>query len=236
MLRLDRRHQGHELMDSPDLNEVLHRRALDGLKRINGLSGTASVLWSEIRPLAEQHRGEALRMLDVACGGGDVAVSLARRAAREGYDLRIDGADISACAVRHATTRAVAAGVRGVRFHVMNALRDAFPGRYDVIVCSLFLHHLNEVEAVELLVRMREAAERLVLVSDLRRCWAGYLLAQVGCRLLTSSPIVHADGPQSVASAFTATELARLATQADLAGAVIRRRWPERLLLRWRRP
>lgn len=235
MMRLDRRHPGQELMDSPQLDEALHRHALGGLTRINGLSRTAAVLWSEIRPFAKQLRGESLRLLDVACGGGDVAVSLARRASREGYDVRIDGADISPFAVRHATRKASAAGVSGVRFHVMNALRDAFPGKYHVIVCSLFLHHLNETDAVQLLMRMREAAERLVLVSDLRRCWAGYLLAQVACRLLTSSPIVHADGPQSVASAFTATELTQLASNADLAGAVIRRCWPERLLLRWRR-
>lgn len=236
MLRLDQRRRGDEIMDSPDLDEGLHRHALAGLGRINRLSRTAAMVWPEIRALAERRSGETLRILDVACGGGDIAVSLARRAAHEGYQIHVDGIDISPFAVRHATEKAAAAGVARVRFFTGNVLTDSFAQRYHAVLCSLFLHHLDESDAAELLVRMRQTAQALVLVSDLRRCRSGYWLAQVVCRTVTTSHVVHFDGPLSVASAFTEAELAALAQRSGMAGAVIRRCWPQRLLLVWRRP
>jgi hypothetical protein len=73
---------------------------------------------------------------------------------------------------------------------------------FDVVTCSLFLHHLTSDQATNLLMRMA-AAGRLLLANDLRRCVSGYLMAQLACRCLTRSPIVRYDGPQSVANAFT---------------------------------
>ncbi len=80
------------------------------------------------------------------------------------------------------------------------------------------------------------AAARLVLINDLARTGAGYLLAWAGCRVLSRSPVVHHDGPASVASAFTPDEALELAREAGLAGATVARRWPERFLLAWSRP
>jgi hypothetical protein len=81
---------------------------------------------------------------------------------------------------------------------------------------------------------MAAAARRLVLINDLRRSAGGWLLAYVGTRLLSASPVVHTDGPRSVAAAFTPVELRQLAERAGLAGATVVRRWPFRLLLTWR--
>jgi hypothetical protein len=63
------------------------------------------------------------------------------------------------------------------------------------------------------------------------------MLAYVGTRLLSASPIVHVDGPLSVAAAFTCVEAQELARRAGLEGATVARRWPFRFLLTWsRRP
>jgi hypothetical protein len=83
---------------------------------------------------------------------------------------------------------------------------------------------------------MARLATRLVLVNDLVRGPAAYALAWLGTRLLTRSPVVHLDGPRSVAAAFTLREARELAERAGLHGARIDRRWPCRYLLAWRRP
>src|SRR5262249_61298949 len=83
-------------------------------------------------------------------------------------------------------------------FSACDVLREPLPAGYDAVVCSLFLHHLSAEQAVGLLRRMAAAAGRLVLVNDLARGRAGYLLAYLGTRLLTRSPGVHFDGPRSV--------------------------------------
>jgi hypothetical protein len=53
--------------------------------------------------------------------------------------------------------------------------------------------------------------------------------------LLSRSPIVHFDGPVSVQGAFGLQEVQTLAARAGLLGATLRRSWPERYLLSWRR-
>src|SRR5439155_9017041 len=96
---------------------------------------------------------------------------------------------------------------------------------YDVVMCSLFLHHLSDEQAPVLLRAMADAAGSLVLINDLRRSRLGYTLAWLGCRLLTRSPIVHVDGPRSVAAAFSPEEALRIAERAGLHGATISRHW-----------
>jgi len=55
-------------------------------------------------------------------------------------------------------------------------------------------------------------------------------------RLLSRSPVVHADAPASARAAWSPAELADLAARAGLAGAKVRRRFPQRMLLTWTRP
>jgi SAM-dependent methyltransferase len=229
----ERRHRP-EVMDQPGLEETRHVQALRGLERINAWSGSAGILWAPIRGLARETGRKSLRVLDVASGAGDVAVALWRRGRRAGLRLYIDGWDISPRAVAYARARAAAAGA-DVHFSQEDALAGAPVTAYDVVVSSLFLHHLDEGQAVELLRRMAGAARHLVLVNDLVRCAPGLVLAHLGTRLLSACDVVHTDGPRSVEAAFTPAEARALADRAGLAGARVAWRWPFRFLLTWKR-
>jgi 2-polyprenyl-3-methyl-5-hydroxy-6-metoxy-1,4-benzoquinol methylase len=235
-----------ELMDQPDLPDDSHRQALAGLARTNTLAGSSRPLWKRIRrlpaadgSLSKRSRSKLspskLSLCDIASGAGDVAVSLCRRAKRDGVKLRVTGYDISPVAVETAQSRAQAAGIRGARFEVRDVLTcpPESLGRFDVVTCSLFLHHLTNDQAVELLKRMARMARRLVLVCDLKRGRLGYAAAQVVTQLVSRSEVVHSDGPQSVAAAFTLDEARGLARRAGMAGAEIYRAWPFRYLIAW---
>jgi len=123
-----------------------------------------------------------------------------------------------------------------VRFFTLDALADPIPEGYDVLICSLFLHHLDEADASSLLRKMAAAAHRLVLVDDLARSLAGSGLAWLACHALSRSRTVWHDGPASAAAAFRPAEALDLARRAGLEGATIRRHWPSRFLLSWSRP
>jgi 2-polyprenyl-3-methyl-5-hydroxy-6-metoxy-1,4-benzoquinol methylase len=230
MLNLSRRHPQPEIMEQPDLDPMLHQGALRGLERINLWSGSAGILWPSIRNLAQRNGGH-VSVLDIATGAGDLPIRLWRKAHRKGLSLDIAGCDIRARAVDHARQRAEQAGA-GVRFFVWNALADPPPAPVDVATWSLFLHHLEDDEAVLLLSRMSRLA-RLVLVNDLVRSRTGYLLAYFGVRLLFTSWVVHHDGPVSVRAAFRPSEALELARRAGMNGATVARRWPCRFLLSW---
>jgi 2-polyprenyl-3-methyl-5-hydroxy-6-metoxy-1,4-benzoquinol methylase len=227
--RLRHRERIPELMDDPALNPTEHRRALAALARINRFSGSVGVLWPAIRTLAQQLR-RTVRVLDVATGSGDVPAGLLAKAMRAGISLDVSGCDISQTAISTAGTSWPAG-----HFFTHDVIREPLPAGFDVITCSLFLHHLSSDDALSLLVRMREAAGKLVLVNDLARSRFNYLCVWVACHLLTRCRIVRFDGPASVRSAFTPSEALELAHRAGLSGATIKPRFPCRFLLSWER-
>jgi SAM-dependent methyltransferase len=229
------RHRRPEIMDQPDLDPREHAKALRGLARINLLSRTGAAPWSKIARVARRNPGRPLRVLDVASGGGDLALALAARARRAGIDVQVEGCDISPTAVGIAQARAHAKNM-SVRFFVWDALSDALPEGYDVVACSLFLHHLDDSQAEGLLRRMSDAAGQLVLVDDLIRGRLGYALALLACYGLSRSRVVRFDGPASVEGAYTGEEAKALARRAGMAAAKVERHWPQRFLLSWSRP
>jgi 2-polyprenyl-3-methyl-5-hydroxy-6-metoxy-1,4-benzoquinol methylase len=234
---LSARNRQPELMDQPGLDETLHAHALRSLSRINWVSRTSAMIWKPIHNLALTTRARRpLRILDVACGGGDVAVGLAHRAARAGIPVKVDGCDINPVAIEHARGNAKRRQAKDVGFFQHDALNAPLPEGYDAVTCSLFLHHLDNTDAEQMLRSMGAAAGTIVVASDLLRNRLAYLMAVIACRVLTRSPIVHVDGPLSVAAAFTLDEARELAERAGLSGATTARYFPERFLLVWRRP
>ena len=234
MLSLKTRQREPEVMDQPGLDPAAHHHALSGLARINAWSNSAGIFWPSIRALARE-LGRSLRVLDVATGAGDVPLKLWRRANQESIPLSIEACDRSGTALAYARAKAEARNA-AIHFFPLDALAESLPQGFDVICCSLFLHHLDEADAVALLMKMKQAAPRLLLVNDLRRSQLGWLVAWLGCRALTRSRVVHVDGPLSVRAAFTIAEARTLAQKAGLDGALVRRRWPWRWLLTWRNP
>lgn len=232
---LHQRHLRPELMDQPDLSPIQHVKALRGLSRINWFSHSYGILWPGLAELARTMAPRVPRVLDVATGGGDVPLRLWRQARRAGIELHLEGCDISPVGLDHARKCAASADAP-IRFFEYDALSGPILTGYDAVMCSLFLHHQDEAQAIALLRRMADMASRLVLVNDLDRRWLGWLAAHVVGRFLTTSHVVHVDGPRSVAGAFTRTEALTLAERAGLSGARVDRRWPFRWLLTWRRP
>ncbi|HSW29635.1 MAG TPA: methyltransferase domain-containing protein [Longimicrobiales bacterium] len=229
---LTRRRLEAELMDDPGLEPVRHVRALEALTIVNLLSGTAGRVWRELLR-AGLAPGRPVRVLDLACGGGDVAVALARRAGRSGLPLEVHGCDRSPVALEHARRSALRAGVE-VRFFELDVLASPLPGGYDLLCSSLFLHHLTGPQAVALLAAMARAADAL-FVQDLRRTRLGWALAWGTLRTFARSEVARVDGLRSVAGAFSLDEADAMAVEAGLAGAVVTRCWPQRFGLSWRR-
>ncbi len=225
-----------ERMDSPSLDAGEHRRALRALARLNRLGRAHRILWPEIRDLAARRASREntpLRVLDVATGSGDIPVALTRAAGAEGLTIEWHALDASALAAAEAARRASLRGVR-LTTHVGDAAGEAPGGPFDAVCCSLFLHHLDPGPARDALRRMAASARSLVLVSDLRRTRLGLALACVVPRLVTRSRVVWHDAAASVRAAYTPDELLALAREAGMAGAHVRRAWPQRMLLVWR--
>ncbi len=229
------RYSQSELMDDPRLNVEQHLHALRGLERINRWSASAHALWSPIQVLAGHGPQRTFRVLDIATGAGDVPITLWHRAHRAGVQLKVEGCDRSPVAIAHA--RHCAQQHRAdVHFFELDVLSDEIPCGYDVVTCSLFLHHLKHEDVVRLLWSMAQAAGQLVVISDLVRNRIGLVLAYLGTRLLSTSTVVHLDGPRSVRAAYTVDEIRALTVRAGMDNPEIAPCWPCRYLLIWKKP
>ena len=231
---LKQRQREPEVMDDPALDLERHRAALRGLSRLNGMSASVNIVWPPIARLARQLKAPRLRILDIATGAGDIPLRLWHRGQRANLALEIHGVDISPKAIAFARERAEASGA-AITFDALDVLNDELPRGFDVVMSSLFVHHLDDPQVVALLRSMSGAAGHLMLVSDLRRNLWGWMLAHSAARLLTTSAVVHTDAPLSVKGAYTMSEFQALAVKAGLSDATTRCRWPARQLLTWQR-
>lgn len=232
---LRQRDRQPEVMDQPGLDPTEHARALRGLRRINGISDCSSGLLRALQALRVSDVSQPISVLELACGGGDIAIDLDRMARRSGLMLEIQACDLNPEAIRLARGNAQRRGGQ-VEFSVADALAEPDRQKVDVVYCTLFAHHLSDDAVVTLFRVMAARAKRLVIVDDLIRSRLGYAMAWAGTRLLSRSWVVHTDGPLSVRAAFTPEELLKLAERAGLSGAELQRFWPERQRLIWSPP
>jgi len=228
---LTRRRPAPEVMDSEEIERGALEGALRGLIRMNTVGNGVGIFWPALHGLL-QARGRAappLRVLDVGCGGGDLAYRLARRAHKAGVEIVVDGCDRSIVAVEMAR-ETNARAQSDSQFFVLDVETDRLPSGYDVVFTSLFLHHLSDRAARKLIRDMVAAADSLVMVSDMIRSRFGLFLVYLATRTLTRSPVVHTDGVTSLRAAFAMGEVRAMLEEIGLDGGKLQRRWPERFL------
>lgn len=153
-----------------------------------------------------------MRILDLATGSGDIPRLIVDNARNAGADVTLHAVDQQPSTLEIA--RSLSRDYPEIEFLEGDALSFGESGAYDVVLCSLALHHFEEEAAVELLRRCRELSRRYVLVSDLRRG----LLATIGVYLLTTfifrEPMTRTDARLSAERAFSFREFRSLAERA----------------------
>jgi 2-polyprenyl-3-methyl-5-hydroxy-6-metoxy-1,4-benzoquinol methylase len=223
-----------ELMDDPTLDASSHAEALSGLARLNVLSMSASSIWAELRKFSHPESSQTVKVLDIATGGGDIPIQLYKYAQSAKRKFEFTGADISATAISLAQARARDENIP-VSFIRLDALNQVIPSGFDVIITSLFTHHLDPSDVRKLFERMHESAGQLVIVNDLVRSSISLILVWLGTRILSRSKIVQYDGPVSVRAAYTINEMREMAQGAGLNNCSIHRYLYCRQLLVWKR-
>jgi ubiquinone/menaquinone biosynthesis C-methylase UbiE len=90
------------------------------------------------------------------------------------------------------------------------------PESFDYVLCSLFLHHFQNTEIVDLLRQFYATARKGVIVCDLERHILPYLFLPATRLLFGWNRITVQDGLKSVRAAFRANELTYLARAAGM--------------------
>jgi SAM-dependent methyltransferase len=199
-----------ELMDRPQPVSVELESDLENLRELNRWFGSYALIsqflgrW--IKP------GSRMRIVDLATGSGDIPRLIAEYGRKVGAELQIDALDRQSATLEIAKKLSVR--YPEISFVEGDVLERQPMESYDIVFCTLALHHFSEDDAVKLLQRCRELSRKFVLVSDLCRGW----LATMGVHLLTGTmfrePMTKYDARLSAARAFSFSEMNQLALRA----------------------
>jgi 2-polyprenyl-3-methyl-5-hydroxy-6-metoxy-1,4-benzoquinol methylase len=199
-----------EMMDRPQPVSAELERDLLNLRRLNQYFGSYRLISNFIRRWIKP--GERVAIVDLATGSGDIPRLIVDHARRIGARVEIEALDRQGATLQIA--RNLSASYPEISYIEANILEWHSNRSYDMVLCSLVLHHFSEQDAVRVLARCRELSRRFVLVSDLRR--GAFLTA--GVYLLTTlvfrEPMTRYDGRLSAARAFSFAQFHQLAVQA----------------------
>ncbi|HEY2382029.1 MAG TPA: methyltransferase domain-containing protein [Terriglobia bacterium] len=158
-----------------------------------------------------------LLILDVAAGGCDVSDALLDR-----MRCRVVGLDLNAGGLKLARRTWPVAG---------DALKLPFADKtFDVVMSSLFFHHVSNDDCPRVLAEMWRVCRRRVIVNDLHRHAAAYYSFRLLAALFSKSEMVKHDGPVSVRRAFHPQDLLKFSERAGVP-ARVHRSFPFRLVL-----
>ncbi len=199
-----------ELMDRLDAAPAELEAALQSLRGLNRYFGSYHLVHHFLRRWVKP--GDRLRVADLATGSADIPRRVADHARRVGAEVEIIAIDYHPRTIESA--RRLSADYPEIACECTDVLNYRSTGDFDIVICSLALHHFSADDAIRLLRRCRELSRRFVLVADLRRG----ILASIGVHLLTTfifrDPMTRQDGRTSAARAFSFGELQELARRA----------------------
>ena len=200
-------------MDRPDPSAPELARALINLQELNRHFGSHRIIRHFLNRWLKP--GETLTILDACTGFGDIPRLVVEWARQRGSQVRVLALDMQPATLEIARRRSTL--FPEISF-VQADIRSFQPGDpFDIVLCSLALHHFAWREAVEILQRLGQLGGRGVLISDLVRSVTGLL----GVYLLTSTifrdPMTKFDGRLSIRRAFSFAEMKQLAVEAGWA-------------------
>jgi 2-polyprenyl-3-methyl-5-hydroxy-6-metoxy-1,4-benzoquinol methylase len=199
-----------EMMDRPQPVSRELERDLHRIRQLNRWFGSYRLVLQFARRWIRP--GDTVRVADLATGSGDMPRLITRYARGIGANIRIDALDRQGATLEIA--RRLSTDYPEISFSQIDILKWQAADPYDVVLCTLALHHFSEEDAVHVLRRCRESSRRFVLVSDLRRG----LLLRTGVDFLTTlifrEPMTRFDARLSAARAFSFREMHDLAVGA----------------------
>jgi ubiquinone/menaquinone biosynthesis C-methylase UbiE len=216
-----------EFMDDEATGTIADlRENLRDLARINAWFGGTHSILRAIDELPVMPR----TILDVGCGGADVPRAVLKHLSSRG----LQGAHYVALDRSARVLSYAAAAVSGSdAISTVQGDATALPfeaGSFDLVTCSLALHHLAPAEAVQALSEMARVGAH-VIVSDLRRSRVAWLAAHALLPLITRNRFTLHDGPLSVRRAYTPDEVRSMAQHAGWTRIEVRGAFGARLML-----
>lgn len=225
-----------ELMDDPEADEAKLLRTVRQFRLINTLlTRSRFLIRKQIFRDALRRGLDAITVLDLGAGGGDIALWAVRAGRRAGIAVRVICLDsdprIAAYARENVANNAAVSVVEASA----EELSDV--GAVDYIFSNHLLHHLDDGTIAQLLAQIDEAARYGYVLNDIRRSRLSYAGYSILAGVVFHGGFTREDGLLSIRRGFRRLELQTLLKMAGLEQkAVVRPLFPGRLAIISTRP
>jgi len=204
-----------EIMDDFTLEGVLLRDTLDKLETINRLLGGNSVTISGLKKiLKNQSKNKTITIVDLGCGNGDILRDVAQFGRKNNYSFKLTGIDANLAAIEYA--KELSKDYSELNFKKIDVFSEDFKEQsFDIVLCTLFLHHFKNEELIPFLKTITEKATIGIVVNDLHRHrLAYYLFKLIG--FFIKNEMVREDGLTSILRAFKKKDLENIAKELNV--------------------
>ena len=194
-----------EILDGPDLDPREVELSLADLRTVNRFFGGTSTSNALFRKVVADRKLHEFAVLDIGSGSGDVPLSVARRMHRERRTMSITFLD------QHANHLPVLDPDNPLLHNIIgDALNLPFADNsFDIVSCSLLLHHLEPAEATRFAREALRVARHAVIINDLIRNRLHHSLLHLW-RPFFRTRVSYLDGLTSVRRAYTPNEIRQM--------------------------
>jgi SAM-dependent methyltransferase len=211
----DLRHRAQlsEQMDEPCSRDELRACLRDIAKTNRWLMGYRPLMhWLNTFVLPPS--AEPLHILDVGCGYGDGLRRIEQWANTRGIAVELTGLDLNPVTV--AIAAEVSPTANKIEWISADVLAYTPKRPVDLVISSLFAHHLVEADIVRFLRWMEHHAQLGWFINDLSRGAVSFHLFRVFSKLTGLHHFVQHDGPVSIARSFLPEDWRRMCASAGL--------------------
>ncbi|MES2827499.1 MAG: methyltransferase domain-containing protein [Bacteroidota bacterium] len=219
------RSNADELMDDFSMEGEVLKDALDKIAGINRFLGGNKITIEGVEWLIRnKNKKSDISILDVGCGNGDMLRALARYGKENGLRFKLIGLDANQYTIDHA--KSLSADYSNITYICADIFEELKQERhYDVILCTLTLHHFKDDEILELVTGFRKQAITGVVINDLHRSRLAYYLFVMVCGVFRLNSMSRSDGLVSILRGFKMNDIMHYADKLDIDKHILRWRW-----------
>jgi len=213
-----------EIMDDLEMEGDLLSRSLAKLDWINKWLGGNNVTLKGLDNLISNHpKNHTLKIVDIGSGSGDMLRLVTDKLRKEGRKVEILGMDANEFTVNYARSQSV--NYPEIKYKTEYVSVDTFQNlEYDILLGTLFLHHLKDEDIIDIMKIGVEKARLGVIINDLNRNQIAYFLFNL-LTLFIPNPMIRKDGLTSILRGFKRKDLEKYTAALEIKDATIKWKW-----------
>lgn len=224
-INIQYRTQEIEIMDDFSLEGEELRAALDQIARINQLLGGNKLTLHGIKRLLKNvNTTQTITIADIGCGNGDMLRMLAKFGQKNNFHFKLIGIDANDFTLNYAKT--LSSEYSNIEYTCVDIFSEDFKAlQYDIVLCTLTLHHFSNEQILNIITIFSKNAEIGSIINDLHRSKVAYRLFELICYIFNFNRMSREDGLVSILRGFKKKELKEFSKKLNLKNYSINWKW-----------